>query len=83
MNESLSDLCGEPMSVNKVLKQVIMTNNPRGLCRVFESNPGCLCKSVFSRTEAIFYRRLFVGKNGLTIFAEGCPCEEADSRLAG
>jgi hypothetical protein len=54
MNESASDLCGEAMSINKVLKQAIMPINAFGLCRVFKSNPTFLCRSVVARTEAVF-----------------------------
>lgn len=56
MNESVSDLCGETMSINKILRQAIMTFNAYGLCEVFKYNPAFLCRSVFARTEAIFDR---------------------------
>ena len=56
MSESVADLCGEAMSINKVLKQAIMPINACGLHGVFKSIPTFLCRSVFPRTEAVFDR---------------------------
>lgn len=80
MSESVSDLCGEAMSINKVLKQAIMPINAYGFCMVFKSIPTFLCRSVFGRTEAIFdrwslkYWSFVRLRKGSTNSMEGCPC---------
>jgi hypothetical protein len=56
MIESMSDLCGEAMSINKVLKQAIMPINACGLYRAFKSIPTFLCRPIFASTEAVFDR---------------------------